>query len=165
MRLRGSRVLGSGARAGAGALLLALLLPLSSCFSYKQVELKDVTNIQVERMDAQGIAVRVDAYLDNPNGYKIHVLDPDVDLFVNDKFIGKGLLDTALVLEKKKAQIYTIPMHAELEGGALLMLLLSGALNGDDVKLKATGTVVGKASFLRKRFPFELEETISLGDQ
>lgn len=116
-------------------------------------------------MDAKGIAVRVDAYLDNPNGYKIHVLDPDVDLFVNDKFIGKGLLDTALVLEKKKAQVYTIPMHAELQGGALLMLLLSGALNGDDVKLKATGTVVGKASFLRKRFPFELEETISLGDQ
>ena len=156
MRLRRSRA----QRSALGAALL-VALALSSCSSYEQVELKDVTNIAVERMDAQGIAVRVNALVDNPNNYRIHVLDPDVDLYVNDKFIGKGVLDTALVLEKRSTQVYAIPLHAELEGGSLLMLLLSGALNGESVKLAAKGTVVGKVGMLRKRFPFEFEETIS----
>lgn len=148
------------------AAFLPLLLPLAflvtGCFSYKQVELKDITNVSVERMDGKGIAVRVDALLDNPNGYRIHVLDPDVDLYVNDKYIGKGILDSALVLERKTTRVYSVPLHADLQGGSLLMLLLSGALTGDDVKFGAKGTVVGKAGLIRKRFPFELEEQIDL---
>jgi len=141
-------------------LLLTLLLSLSSCLSYKQVELVDVTNIHVDRMDAKGIALRVDALVDNPNNYRIQVLDPDVDLFVNDKFIGKGILDTALVLSKNSRQIYRIPLHAELQGGALLMVLMSGVFGGNEVKLAAKGTVVGKVGLLRKRFPFVFEERV-----
>lgn len=137
---------------------MPLLLP--GCMNYEQVKLKDIPDIRVQRLDAQGIAVRVEAAVDNPNNYRIQVLDPDVDLYVNDKFIGKGVLDSALVLEKKSTRVYSIPLHADLEGGSLLMLLLSGALNGGNVKLAAKGTVVGKVGLLRKRFPFEFEETI-----
>ena len=143
-------------------LLLSLVFLLSGCFSYKQVQLHDITNVKVEKMDAQGIALRVDALIENPNGYRIRVLDPDVDLFLNGKFIGKGSLDTALVLDKNKSQVYSIPLHAEIEGGPLLLMVISGALIGGDMKLGAKGTVVGKAGLLRKRFPFELEEMIEL---
>lgn len=141
---------------------LPLVFLLAGCFSYKQVQLHDLTNVKVEKMDAQGITLRVDALIENPNGYRIHVLDPDVDLFLDGKFIGKGLLDTALVLDKKKSQVYSIPLHADLHGGSLLMMLLTGALNDDEVKLGAKGTVVGKAGLIRKRFPFEVEEMIEL---
>ena len=140
---------------------LPLLFPLTSCFSYKQVELKDITNVAVEKMDAKGIAVRVSALIHNPNGYRIHVLDPDVDLYLNDTYIGKGILDSALVLERKATNVYSVPLHADLQGD-LLMLLLFGAMNGGDLKLGAKGSIVGKAFLLRKRFPFELEEKIQL---
>ncbi|HQW07302.1 MAG TPA: LEA type 2 family protein, partial [Flavobacteriales bacterium] len=120
----------------------------------------DITNVAVERMDAKGIALRVDALLDNPNGYRIHVLDPDVDLYLNEKYIGKGFLDSIVVLQRRTEKVYSVPMHAELKGGSLLMLLLSGSFSGKDVTLGVKGTVVGKAGFLRKRFPFELEEQI-----
>jgi LEA14-like dessication related protein len=134
---------------------------LAACTSYEQVELKDITNIKVDRMDAKGIAVRVDALVHNPNNYRIQVLDPDVDLYVNGKFIGKGILDSTLILEKNSTNVYTVPMHAELQGGALLMVLVSGVFNGNEVKLAAKGTVVGKVGLLRKRFPFEFEERVS----
>lgn len=139
---------------------LFLLLSLASCLSYQQVELVDVTNIRVERMDAKGIAVRVDAVVNNPNNYRIHAQDPDVDLYVNDKFIGKGVLDSTLTLKKQTTQVYSVPMHAELQGGALLMVLLSGVFGGNEVKLAAKGTVVGRVGLLRKRFPFEFEEKV-----
>jgi LEA14-like dessication related protein len=163
MRPQASRRSWSGFLPNRTDLLFFLLLSLSlaACTSYEQVELKDITNIEVDRMDAKGIAVRVDALVNNPNNYRIQVLDPDVDLYVNDKFIGKGILDSALVLEKNSTNVYTIPIHAELQGGALLMVLVSGVFSGTEVKLAAKGTVVGKVGLLRKRFPFEFEERVS----
>lgn len=139
---------------------LLLSMSLSSCLSYKEVELIDVTDIRVERMDARGVAVRVNALVNNPNNYRIHAQEPDVDLYLNDKFIGKGVLDSVITLLPKTTQVYSIPMHAELQGGSLLMVLLSGALGGNEVKLAAKGTVVGRVGLFRKRFPFEFEETI-----
>jgi LEA14-like dessication related protein len=142
------------------ALATCLCLLLTSCLNYKEVALVDIANVEVEKMDAKGVYVRVDALIDNPNGYRIHVLDPDVDLFLNGKFVGKGVLDTALVLDRKSSRLYSVPMHADLQGGSLVMVMLSGALNGGKYLLGAKGTVVGKAGLIRKRFPFELEEDL-----
>ncbi|MEZ4737827.1 MAG: hypothetical protein R2818_00315 [Flavobacteriales bacterium] len=123
------------------------------------MELVDITNVSVEKMDAKGVAVRVDAMIANPNGYRIHVLDPDVDLFLNGKFVGEGI-GYGLVLDKKSSRVYSVPLHADLKGGSLLVIMLSGAMNGGKYLLGAKGTVVGKAGFIRKRFPFELEEEL-----
>jgi LEA14-like dessication related protein len=168
MRLRPAN---PGAGAGAKArscpwafLTLPLLLALTGCFRYDDVELCDIANVEVMKFDAQGIAVRVDAMIHNPNNYRINVSDPDVDLFLNDKFIGKGLLDSALVLDSRSTRLYSIPLHADLQGGSLLALLLSGGLS-TEMKLGVKGTVRAGSGALSKRFPFELEETIDLGSQ
>lgn len=146
-----------------GSLVLASVL--ASCSAYKEVELTDITNVEVLNLDASSVALRVDARINNPNGFSIAVEEPDVDLFLNDRFIGKGVLDSALVLERKAASVYPVYLHADLEGGPLLVLLLTGAFNGDPVKLSAKGTVAGRSGVLKKRFPFEVEEMIDLGDQ
>lgn len=146
------------------ALALPLLLASTGCFRYDDVELRDIANVQVMKFDAQGIAVRVDAMIHNPNNYKIQVSDPDVDLFLNDKFIGKGLLDSTLVLDRRSTRLYSIPLHADLQGGSLLVLLLSGGLN-TEMKLGVKGTVRAGSGAVSKRFPFEMEEMIDLGSQ
>lgn len=146
-----------------GSLVLACLL--SSCSAYKEVELTDITNVEVLKLDARSVALRVDARINNPNGFTIAVEEPDVDLFLNDRFIGKGLLDSPLVLDRKAVNVYPVYLHADLEGGPLLVLLLTGAFNGDPVKLSAKGTVAGRSGVVKKRFPFEVEEMIDLGGQ
>jgi hypothetical protein len=147
-------------------LLLSLLLPLlfTACFRYQEVVLRDVTDVRVEIFDARGIALRVNALIHNPNGYRIHVSDPDVDLYLNEKFIGKGLLDSALVLDRRSTRLYSIPLHADLQGGSLLLLLLSGELS-TEMKIGAKGTVRAGNGALSKRFPFEMEETIDISQR
>ena len=145
-------------------LLLSIPLLLMGCSAYEEVELKEITHVEVLHMDGRTIALRVDAMVSNPNGSRIHVEDPDVDLYLNDRFIGKGALDSALVLDKNSTRVYPIHLHADLNGGSLLIMLLSGALSGE-MKLGVKGTVVGRSGMLRKRFPFELEEQIDLGSR
>jgi LEA14-like dessication related protein len=139
--------------------LLAVLL--TACSPFDEVELRDIRSMEVLRMDGRQIAVRVDVQVLNPNGYRISVEDPDVDLFLNDTFVGKGLLDSTLVLERRSDQVYPVYLHADLAGGPLMMVMLGGALTGQ-VKLGVKGTVLARSGMLRKRFPFEAEETIDL---
>ena len=141
--------------------LFVIPLLAASCSAYEEVELKDITHVEVLHVDGRTIALRVDALVSNPNGSKIHLEDPDVDLYLNDQYVGKGALDSALVLDRNSTKVYPIHLHADLAGGPLLMMLLSGALSGE-MKLGVKGTVVGRSGMLRKRFPFELEERIDL---
>jgi hypothetical protein len=125
------------------------------------VELRDIRNVELLQMDNRRIAVRVDVQVNNPNGYRIHVEDPDVNLYLNDTPVGKGWLDSVVVLEGRAERVYPVYLHADLEGGPLLMVLLGGALTGQ-MKLGMKGTVLGRSGILRKRFPFQVEETIDM---
>jgi LEA14-like dessication related protein len=150
----------------AGALMgmsIALLL-LSGCAGYQEVSFKGITDMEVQRMDAEGVQARVQVTLENPNPFRIHVIDPDVDLFLNDVYIGKASLDSALVLDKRSERTYAVPLHASFGGhGAQAMgAMLAAALTGK-ATLRAKGSVAGRAFLLRKRFPFEEERSFDLG--
>jgi LEA14-like dessication related protein len=140
---------------------VAAALLLGACSSYEDVELCDIRGVEVLHMDGRRIAVRVDVQVNNPNSYRIHVEDPDVDLYFNDTPVGKGLLDSVVVLEGRADRVYPVHLHADVAGGPLLMVMLGGALSGQ-VKLGMKGTVLARSGILRKRFPFQLEETIQL---
>lgn len=140
---------------------LASALLLAACSSYEDVELREIRNVELLQMDSRRIAVRVDVQVNNPNGYRIHVEDPDVNLYLNDTPVGKGWLDSVVVLEGRAERVYPVYLHADLEGGPLLMMLLGGALTGQ-MKLGMKGTVLGRSGILRKRFPFQVEETIDM---
>lgn len=144
--------------------LVALVL-LPGCLSYREVALRGVEDVQVERLDRQGIALQVLATIENPNGYRIQVKDPDVDLYLDGTFIGKATLDSTITLDKRSTRTYTVPLHADLStGGASALFLILGAALKGEVLLGAKGSVVGKAFLLRKRFPFEVEQRIELND-
>jgi LEA14-like dessication related protein len=142
-------------------LLPTLALLLTSCLSYKEVVMHDIADVEVRKLDLKGVDLTAHVRLENPNGYRIHVKDPDVDLYLNGTFVGKGMLDSSLVLDRRSSRIYVIPLHAEFKGANLLMMLLGGTLTGE-MKIGAKGTVVGQAGLLRKRFPFDVEETVDM---
>ncbi|MCB0792950.1 MAG: LEA type 2 family protein [Flavobacteriales bacterium] len=120
--------------------------------------------MRTTRLDKEGIALRLDVRVANPNRYRLKVRDPDVDLFLDGVFVGKGHLDSMLVLQPRVTRTYSVPMHAELDQGGLpaALLGLSGLLKGY-ADLRVQGTVVGQAGLLRRRFPFELEQRLDQG--
>lgn len=143
-------------------LLLGTLL-FTGCLSYKEVAMHHIEDVEVKRLDAKGLHLTALVQLENPNGYRIHVKNPDVDLYLNGTYVGKGYLDTNLVLPKRSNMIHRVPLHAEFKGLNLLMVMLSSALTGE-ARIGAKGSVVGQAGLLRKRFPFDVEETVKLRD-
>lgn len=146
-------------------LLPAVLLvtALTACSAYQDVVLHEVTGAELVSFSPQRLSVRVDARVENPNGFRIHVEEPDVDLYLNDRFVGKAVLDSALVLERKATAVYPIHLHADLQGGPLLAMLIASAISGE-VKVAAKGTVAGRSGALKKRFPFEVNQVVRFKD-
>lgn len=143
---------------------LLLLLPaalLAACSPVQDVVVQDITGVELKGLGPQRLSLRVDARVENPNGFRIHVEDPDVDLFLNDRFVGKAVLDSALVLAPKATAVYPVHLHADLQGGPLAIMLIGSALSGQ-VKVGAKGSVAGRSGPLRKRFPFEVSHVVSL---
>jgi hypothetical protein len=115
------------------------------------------------RLDAKGISASVGVELNNPNGYRIRVTDPDVALSINGIGIGKLLLDSAVTLGKRSSGKYRIPLHIPFqpEQTGLLPGLAAALLTGT-ANVGVKGSIVGRAGLLRKRFSFADERAIPL---
>lgn len=144
------------------AAVVGAVLLLSGCMHYNEVKLLGVQDAQLTRLDGKGLSVVVLAEVSNPNKYKISLSDPDVDLYLNDRLVGKAMLDSTVVLAANTTHTYRVPLHTDFsQGENLLPMLLGGALSGS-MKVGAKGSIVAKARLLHKRFPFEVEQQIDL---
>jgi LEA14-like dessication related protein len=146
-------------------LILALSPLLAGCLGYREVVMRGIEDVEFRKLDARSVHLTAKVRLANPNGYAIKVKDPDVDIYLNGLLVGKGLLDTVVRMERRSDRVHVIPLHADYKAGNLLVTMATAMVTGQ-VKVKAVGTVLGKAGLLRKRYPFEVEETVRLyGDR
>lgn len=145
------------------ALVPALCLLLTSCANFRDVTFHGVRNVELRRMDGSVIALTIDAEVENPNGYRIKLKDPDVDLWYNGQLIGKAVLDSAVVLEKRSTRIYPVHISADTHGklGPILLGGLGSLLSGQ-AEVRASGTVKGQVGLISKRFPFDIRDTLAL---
>ena len=137
-------------------LLLLLNLGTIGCGAYRDVTIDDVESVHLAGMDANGLSVRAEVKVTNPNGYRIRVSEPELDLYLNDRHIGTAVLDTPVTVPARSTTTVGVPFHAQLQGGPLLMMGL-GMLLGDRPLLRAEGTVSARAGLVRKRIPIRLE--------
>ncbi|MCB0795898.1 MAG: LEA type 2 family protein [Flavobacteriales bacterium] len=136
---------------------------LCGCSSYQEVSLDRIVHVELTELNGQGMTMRVEATITNPNGYRLKVVDPDVDVSWNGKLLGKATLDSSLSLPRRSSQVHSIPLRATWTNGLVPALLMGlGALFEGQGEVSFKGTVVGKAGLLRKRFPFEITEPVDL---
>jgi LEA14-like dessication related protein len=141
----------------------ACCLLLTSCFSYKEVTLREIRSVELEQLSDSSITFTVQAVIDNPNGYRIKARDTDLDLYVNGAHVGKATIDTLMTLDRRIAQNYTIPVQAQLRSGQMMALLLTTALSGRAL-LGVKGSIRGQVGLFKRRFPFEMEQEVVFGE-
>ena len=56
---------------------------LYSCIEYKDVEVIDVSDIRVKSLTTSVVEIEFKMQVNNPNNYKISVVDSDLELFIN----------------------------------------------------------------------------------
>lgn len=136
------------------ALFLVVLFLATSCQSPKELIYRDFKNVKVEKAGFAATTLKVDLVYYNPNNFGLQLKYTDLDIYVDNNFLGHSSQDYQITIPKLAE--FTLPIAIDVDMKNLLKNSLSG-LFGKEVLVKITGTVkLGKAN-VYKTFPVNYE--------
>lgn len=148
------------------SLYLFLLVFITSCAAYKDVELIGVNNYALGDLAKETVDLTVKMEVNNPNGYNIRIKKTTLDLFLEGKEVGKAKMQGDIVLKKKTQQEYEFTIRANYKelSGAILKSI--GSLFGkNEITLGLKGKVKAKAfGIVGKKFDLDVKEKVNLND-
>lgn len=140
-------------------LVLLSILPMA-CSTPKALEYRTFNNFTVEKPGFSSTAVKMDLVYFNPNNYGLELKTTDVDIFINDTYLGHTAQEYQISIPKKAE--FSIPLKIDLDMRNLLKNGLNSFLR-NEVTIKITGSIkVGKANIFMS-FPviYEGKQTLS----
>ena len=144
------------------ALLSALFaLLLAACQKPQSFDYRDVKNIHIENMGFDRTTLAMELVYFNPNGFGVDLKKVDCDVYVDNTYLGKYLLDTSMHIPRRAE--FMLPSRIQVDMKAVLKNGLN-LLFSKEVLVNVKGTTrVGKAGFYKTvPFNYEARHTLSL---
>ena len=141
--------------------VLTLFLSLTSCLSYKEVQVQEVQSVRVLNINEQTADVEVTLKINNPNRMRIVVKDYDLQAYINKKPVGKVNFDKKFLIPKKSQNSYTMVVRADM---TQVKKLIPSLMFSNKALLNISGDVKVKAKGISKKFHIDHEEKISRND-
>lgn len=124
-------------------LFLAVLVAGSLSFLFKEPEFIEARNFALTSVGLKSSTVYTDLFYFNPNGFGIQMKKADLDIYVDDKFVGHTLIDTLINIPRRDT--FSIPVSMDVEMKKIFPNALSILLK-EEVLLRIEGTAkLGKA--------------------
>ncbi|MCC7332065.1 MAG: LEA type 2 family protein [Flavobacteriales bacterium] len=140
-----------------------VILFLTSCIKYEDVIVKDVTQVSVNSFTANKIELTATIRVENPNNFKINIVDSDFVLYANSNKIGKAKLKNSVELPKNSDMEHQFKISTtidEMLGSAVPVVL--EALLSRRVDIRINGGVKAQAKWLSKTVPVEFSKSVNL---
>lgn len=145
------------------AALALLVLVLQSCNIYKEVEVLEVRDVALKEFSQDQVEIEVTLVLDNPNWYKIKIVDSDLDLYLNKRDIGNLKLADKVYVPKKTRSVQTIGIYTDYkdlkENFLQNMLTL---LFTSKTELQVTGYVKARGLMVGKKVLVDVKQEVDL---
>ena len=142
------------------AIALIQLFLLSAC-SYEDVEISDIRNFRIEKMQESRMHLAFEVKVDNPNGYSLKVSGSDLDIELNSVPFGKLLLDNPLKVPANHNGYVSVNTSVSTKGAAgKLVAVTLGALMGHTLDVRLYGTVRGGTGVFSRKFEVDHHEKV-----
>ncbi len=135
-------------------LLFLLTNLLYSCSTPKALEYRSFKNLTTEKLSFSASSLKMDLVYYNPNNFVMQLTSTDLDVFINDMYLGKTAQQYQVTIPKREE--FLIPIKIDVDMKNLLKNGLTTLLTSE-VRVKLTGTIrVGKLNVF-KTFPVNYE--------
>jgi LEA14-like dessication related protein len=141
------------------SIFLFLLLSLTSCFKFEEVEFKGVEEFKMPKINDKQVVLNLVVKVENPNNYKIKIKSSDMEVFVEEKMIGTLHLVEKIVIRKKKEDNYMIQASVDLEKGALFSMAKYALKKEINIRIK--GKVKGSVMGVSKKIDINQSSVIA----
>lgn len=121
-----------------------ILMLLISCSTPRELEYQDYKNFKMNGMGFTTSRVSMDLQYYNPNNFGLQLRKTELDIFVNNNFLGHSSSDTLINIPRRDTFLLPIKFDLDMKNA------FKNAFNtmmGNEVTVKVTGRVkVGKAN-------------------
>jgi LEA14-like dessication related protein len=143
--------------------ILILIISLSSCLEYKEVEVIDIIEVGVKDISTQGVDVEVAMQVKNPNSYNISIVDSDLNLFIKGNKMGTAIIKEKVTLKKKSNAVYRFTLQSSFKdigfGG---LPIIMGLMSQSSMEVQILGDIKAQAKGISKRIPIDFTEKVKL---
>lgn len=144
-------------------LLIGMMFSLQGCFDYEDIDFKGIKNVSVIERTDDVVKLQIDVLLNNPNNYNIKVKKSTMDIYINNKYVGKTHLDDKIILKKKTEEIYGVVLRVNPKDILkAAMGSLGGIMQGKHVAVRLKGDVKGSVYGISRTVKVDVEEQVNL---
>ena len=130
----------------------SFVLLVSSC-AVTAPEIRGGESFNIEQIEGNKVNLNVGANIYNGNWFGIRVKPSNLDLFLNDDFLGTVHLDKKVKLKRKSETVIDANLTATLENGAMGKAMRSALGGGLNVRMK--GRVKAGVFIFSKKIDFD----------
>ena len=143
------------------ALLFLVLLATFSCKKPQSFDYKDIRNFKVNNLGFEKSKVSMDLVYFNPNNFGVNLKNVDCDIYLDNTYVGKFLLDTLMHIPKNAE--FTLPASMDVDMRNIFKNTLN-VLFSREVLIGAKGTTrVGKGGvYVTVPFNYEGRHKVEL---
>ncbi len=125
-----------------------------SCAGIENIEVGEIEDIRPGRFADRSIEFDVLMPIDNPSRFRLRIVDVDLDVYINNQYMGKIRNVENVLIPSKSSEIFTFPMEVELSD------ILKGAFSMFNLFLDRQAEVVIKGEIRVRSFPFIRSVTV-----
>lgn len=147
------------------SVMLLIAASFTSCFSYEEVEIRDIKSVKLKEFSTNGLVVESEIKLYNPNKFDIKVVNSDFDVYVEGSKICKSRIDNKISIPRESEAYHTLIFksdYKDLTDGALPKLIGITAMGKDEIDFKVDGSITGKAYIFKKKVKVSHEGKVPL---
>jgi len=93
--------------------LLLLFIVWTACKKPQGFDYRDVKNVKVTQVGFDRSTISMDLVYFNPNNFGVDLKKVDCDIYINQNFLGKYILDTTMHIDKKSE--FTLPSSVSVD--------------------------------------------------
>lgn len=142
-------------------LFLVILLLTTACKKPQGFEYRDLKNFKVNNWGFDRTTISMDLSFYNPNNFGVDLRKVDCDIYIDNTFLGKFMLDTLMRIERQTE--FTLPTSMEVDMRQIFKNSFN-VLFSKEVLVGAKGTTrVGKGGvFINVPFNYQGRHKVDL---
>lgn len=128
-------------------LFFPVLAFLVSCSGFESIEVGEIEDVKLNRFADRSIEFEVMMPIENPSAFRFRIINVDLDVYVNDEYIGKISNVDNVLIPSRSSEIYTFPLKVQLSN------ILRGALSMFNLFLDRKADIEVKGRISVRSFP------------
>lgn len=138
--------------------LFSIVIVLTSC-SYEEVEVRGISNFNVEKMDTKGVTLSAKVKVYNPNSYGFKVTSGDADIVFNRKLEGTATLLEGIKVKGKSEEFVDAKVRVNFKNGSLAMIPAAiQAFQSEKFDLDVKGKIKAKSFVVSREIDFDYKQ-------